>query len=132
MPARPGRPDPARRKGQSTVSYVGVPKSPTAVAGPMFPTACFLDGGKAVVGVLVTSTRTVAQFTHRVINGRRVFGLFVLVHLIVGRMTTRAIGTVGRRWPGHYFAVAAMTINTAHIGAVIARIIGREVPVVHR
>ncbi len=98
----------------------------------MFPVARFLDGGKTAVGVLMTGTRTVAQLANRVINGRRVFGLLMLVRLIVGRMTARAIGAIGRRWPGHHFTVATMAIDTAHVGAVIPRIVGGEMLIIHR
>ena len=130
-PGLAGQTQPGEKNNPPSHAY-DVPKSPAAIAGPVFPATRFLDGSKTAVGVLMAGTRTIAQLTYRIINGRRILGLLVLVRLVVGRMTTRTTGTIGRRWPGHDFTIATMTIDTAHVGTVIPRIIGGEVPISHR
>lgn len=98
----------------------------------MLPVAGLLDAGEAVIRVHMTGTGAIAQLADRVKNGRRILGLFVWPLFVVIRMTGCTIGAIGRRSPGRHLAVAAMAIHTAHIGTVIPRITGGDVPIICR
>lgn len=74
----------------------------------------------------MTGTATIAQLRNCVENAGR-FYLLVLPCLVVIGMTSSAIRLVGREFPSHGFAVAAMASRTADPATMITGVIGRLV-----
>ena len=66
--------------------------------------------------LLMAGAGTVAILTHCLITTIRAF---VLVRPVVARVTTCAIGLIGRELPGNYFRIALMAIGTHEVATMI-------------
>lgn len=97
----------------------------------MVMTAAFgLDGGQGGIGIHVTGTGAILQFSHRIFYCRGgIRNLGMRIGLVTVGMTARAIRTIRCIWPGGRIRVGGVTTGAAQIETciVITGILGRGV-----
>lgn len=95
----------------------------------MFAAAGIRSNGQSAIGIYVTRSGAIRQFTDRVINT----GVPIMwPGFVETRMTTGTIGFVIATRPAYRYVITFVAIDTTHTGFVVPGIVTARMIIVHR